>query len=68
MLWTKRDAIVGNFTSVTVSVFEDDEEQYETIMKFAEFKGNESPMIYIKFLGDYETDRFPFPTFEKVNT
>lgn len=53
LLWDKRDDLKDNFTSVTVSVFEEDAEQFETVKKFKEYIGNSNPMIYVKFLGDY---------------
>ncbi len=53
LLFNKRDALVDNFTSITISVIEDDAEQLETVGKFIEFKKDRSPMVAIKFLGDY---------------
>ena len=58
LLWEKKDAIIENFTSVTVSVIEDDEAQFEIVKKFIEHKGNRNPMVYIKFLGDYENHEY----------
>ena len=52
LLWEKRDALVDNFTSITVSVYEDDEEQFENIKHFIEYK-RENPLVFVKFLGDY---------------
>jgi radical SAM protein with 4Fe4S-binding SPASM domain len=61
LLWEKRTELVDNFTSICVSVFEDDEQQKEAVMKFAEYKGDRSPQILIKFLGGYDdTDYHKF--------
>lgn len=61
LLFNKKDALIDNFTSVTVSVIEDDAEQLETVRKFIEFKKDKSPIVAIKFLGDYYN-----PEYEKL--
>lgn len=61
LLWEKRNALINNFTSVTVSVTEDDSEQFEIVKKFTEHIGDGSPNILIKFLGDYDN-----PEYEKL--
>jgi len=57
LLWEKKDALVDNFTSVTISVFEDDEEQFENVKHFVEYK-KENPLVFVKFLGDYYNDEY----------
>lgn len=61
LLYEKKDEIIDNFTTVTVSVMDDNEEQFESIRKFNEAKGDKSPMLQVKFLGDYYN-----PEFEKM--
>lgn len=51
LLWDRKDVLLDNFTTVTVSVMEDDPVQFETIKKFKEFIGNHNPKIFVKFLG-----------------
>ena len=53
LLYDIKGALKDNFTSVTVSVYEEDAEQFETVKKFKEHIGSSNPLIYIKFLGDY---------------
>lgn len=53
--------IINNFTTITVSVIEDDKEQYNAIANFVNFIDNRLPKVYIKFLGDYDN-----PDFEKM--
>lgn len=57
LLWDRRKDI-EDVTSITVSVIEDDSEQFETIKKFIEY--SKTP-VYIKFLGTYYN-----PEFEKL--
>lgn len=61
LLWEKRNALIDNFTTVTVSVIEDDSEQFETVKKFKEYIGDGFPKTFIKFLGDYHN-----PEYEKL--
>ena len=66
LLLEKKTALLNNFTTITVSVFEDDDEQYEQVMKFKEYIGDNNPKIFIKFLGDYQTNRYDqFPTLRR---
>ena len=58
LLYEKRKEIINNFTSVTVSVIEEDDEQYETVKKFVEYKGDSKPEVLIKFLGNYHDPRY----------
>ncbi len=53
LLWGRRGEIIHNFTTVTVSVVENDIEQLENVEKFIEYKGSNRPQVLIKFLGDY---------------
>lgn len=52
LLWDRRDVLIDNFTSITVSVFEDDEEQFENVKLFIENR-RYNPFVIVKFLGDY---------------
>lgn len=54
LLWDKRD-VVRRFTSVCVSVTEDDQEQFENVKKFTEYCN--TPVV-IKFLGDYRNEEY----------
>lgn len=62
LLWEKRYDLKDNFTSVTVSVFEDDREQFEAVQNFIRFIGDDaSPRTLVKFVGDYYN-----PEYEKL--
>ena len=61
LLWDKVHDLVGNFTSVVVSVYGDDPEQFEIVKRFVEYKGDRNPIVIIKFLGDYYN-----PEYEKL--
>lgn len=54
LLWEKAE-IVKQFSSVCVSVIEDDQEQFITVKKFVEY--HDTP-VTIKFLGDYDNDEY----------
>ena len=54
LLWEKAE-IVSKFTSVCVSVIEDDEEQFNNVQRFVE--KYETPVV-IKFLGDYDNPEY----------
>jgi len=58
LLYEKKDEIIDNFTTVTVSVIDEDYKQFEAIKRFNEAKGNKAPMLQIKFLGDYYNAEF----------
>ena len=59
LLWDKRYELKDNFTSVTVSVFEDDEKQFEAVSNFVEFIGQDAlPRTLVKFLGDYYNNEY----------
>lgn len=53
LLWNKVDELVDNFTSVVVSVHNDDPSQFEVVKRFMEYKGTRNPTMIVKFLGDY---------------
>lgn len=55
LLWDRHEDL-KDFTTVTVSVFEDDSKQFETIKKFVE--RYKSPKLYVKYLGDYSNKEF----------
>lgn len=54
LLWDKAD-IVDKFTSVCVSVIEDDEEQFNNVKRFVE--KYKTPVV-VKFLGDYDNPEY----------
>lgn len=56
LLMDRKDDLRDNFTSVTVSVYEDDAEQFETVKRFVESAPH--PKVYIKFLGQYENPEY----------
>ncbi len=69
LLWERRSELFDVFTSVTVSIIEDDIEQFEVIKKFREYSYPKLPIIYIKFLGDYynpEFEKMGFKTMRRV--
>lgn len=58
LLYERKEELLG-FTSITVSVIEDDVEQFETIKRFSEFnRNNLGPLLFVKFLGDYDNPEF----------
>lgn len=65
LLYEKRHELVNSFTTITVSVFEDDKKQFETITNFVGYNYRRYrlnyPIVYIKFLEDYYN-----PDFEKM--
>lgn len=61
LLWDKKMEIHDRFDTVTVSVIEDDKEQFEAIRRFVEWNGTSKPSVFVKFLGDYYN-----PEFEKM--
>jgi len=52
LLLDRSHEFVGLVDTVVVSVIEDDDEQYETVKKFIEVKGNEKPFMIYRLLGD----------------
>lgn len=57
----KADQIVGNCTTVTVSVFRGDpdgEAQYETLKIFLALKGDRPPRVQVKIVGDADASRY----------
>jgi len=54
LLNEKADEIIGNLETLTISVVQDDpegEEQYETVRRFLEVKGSQSPSMVYRLLG-----------------
>lgn len=58
LLFYKRESLVNNFNTVTVSVMDKNEEQFESVREFIKFKQDSLPVVYIKFLGDYYDPRY----------
>ncbi len=61
--------IYDSFTTITVSVIENDVEQMENIIKFYNYISHPNPIVYIKFLGDYynpEFEKLGFKTMRRV--
>ena len=57
----KSDEIIDNLDTITISVFERDEEgneQYELVKKFLEIKGSRKPNVIYRCLGDVDTERW----------
>lgn len=55
LLWDRRHDL-QDFTSICVSVIENDAKQFDNIIKFN--SAYKKPLLYVKFLGDYYTDEF----------
>ena len=57
----KADEIIDNLDTLTISVFENDneaDEQYELIKEFLKVKGKRKPFIIIRVLGDVDLERY----------
>jgi len=57
----KADEIIDNLDTITISVFERDEEgdkQYELVKEFLEIKGSRKPNVIYRCLGDVDTERW----------
>jgi len=57
----KADEIIGNLDTLTVSIFENDEEsdeQYALIKKFLKLKGDRNPNVIIRCLGDVKLAKY----------
>ena len=52
LLYEKRDEVVDNLDTLTISVIAEDEAQYETVVKFLEFKRDMKPLMVYRILGD----------------
>lgn len=55
LLWDRRKDL-EDFTTITISVFEDDVKQFDNIKKF--ISHTNTPKVYVKYLGDYENKEF----------
>lgn len=55
LLWDRRKDL-EDFTTITVSIFEDDDKQFENIKQFV--SNMKTPKLYVKYLGDYENKEF----------
>ena len=55
LLWDRKDEL-KDFTTITVSVFEDDVEQFNNVKRFVE--NLKTPKVYIKFLGSYNNPAY----------
>ena len=60
LLWEKKTEVL-NFDTITVSVIEDDDMQFNAIKSFVEWNKGFQPNVLIKFLGSYYN-----PEFEKL--
>ncbi len=61
LLVRQADEIIDNLDSLSLSVFERDdeaEEQYEIFEKFMKIKGNRKPMIVVRVMGDVDISRY----------
>ena len=58
LLMERKDVLKDNFDTITVSVFENDTNQFETVKRFVEYVGNSRPRVLIKFLGDYDNPEY----------
>ena len=57
----KADEIIDNLDTITISVFERDEEgdeQYELVKKFLEIKGAKKPNVIYRCLGDVNKEKW----------
>lgn len=61
LLLEKANEIIDNLDTLTISIFENDEEsdeQYEIIKKFLELKGNRKPNVIIRCLGNVDIEKY----------
>ena len=61
LLLSKKDEIIDNVDTITVSTFQDDEdadEQYEILKEFLRVKGDKKPNVIIRVLGDIGEGRY----------
>ena len=61
LLLERRNELLNAYTTITVSVIEEDWEQFNIVKKFKEYVDLNHPIIYVKFLGDYYN-----PEYEKL--
>ncbi|MFH1772651.1 MAG: radical SAM/SPASM domain-containing protein [Candidatus Omnitrophota bacterium] len=57
----KADEIIGNLETITISVFESDQEgdsQYKLIQEFLKIKGSRKPNVIIRCLGEVKLERY----------
>ena len=57
----KADEIIGNLDTITISVFENDDEadeQYKLIKKFMKIKAKRKPLVIIRVLGNVDLERY----------
>jgi len=69
LLFEKRNEISDRFDTITVSVIEDDEVQFDNVKRFVEWNKDKLPKVYIKFLGDYnnyEYHKLGLPTMRRT--
>lgn len=67
LLITKADEVIGNLETLSISIFERDEEaeeQREIIRKFLSLKSNEKPFVTLRLIGD--VDQKPYEEFGKM--
>jgi radical SAM protein with 4Fe4S-binding SPASM domain len=59
LLVEKAEEIIGNLDTIAISVFENDDEadeQFETIVKFLELKGDKKPFTILRLNGNIESE------------
>jgi radical SAM protein with 4Fe4S-binding SPASM domain len=56
LLMDRKDVLKDNFDTITISVFEDDEAQFENIKRFVESVSK--PRLLVKYLGKYNNKEF----------
>lgn len=72
LLMAKFDEVVGNLETLSVSIFEKDEEadeQYEIIKEFLEKKGSRQPNVSLRLIGEVDSgpyERFGRPFIRRV--
>jgi MoaA/NifB/PqqE/SkfB family radical SAM enzyme len=61
LLLEKKSEIIGNLETLSISIFENDEEadeQFSIIKEFLSLKGSRKPFVTLRLIGDVEPDRY----------
>jgi hypothetical protein len=61
LLVEKAEEVIGNLETLSISIFENDEEaeeQYDIITKFLEIKKDRKPFVSLRLLGDVDNEPF----------
>jgi radical SAM protein with 4Fe4S-binding SPASM domain len=61
LLLEKKEEIIGKLDTLSISVFENDneaDEQFEIISRFLEIKGNQKPFTSLRLIGDVDQEKY----------